>query len=300
VLAVVSDKHLSQDVDANNKVDFYFADVISAQDYWPFGSVIAERQFVASWAGEYRYGFNGKEDDAETGWQDYGARIYNSNIGRWLSVDPLASNLPSFSPYVAFANNPIYYVDPDGRLFDDYYFRQYGSVDVVRTDDNTDRFFYVETSTESCIEGTGWLKFPSYQTVTRTVHLATLEKNNLGLVNLYNNNVGFRGISFDTPASNGPSNATNTSKLWTNPIIAGTILVAGHVWKSENPTENDMILHNSSTAQGGGHCAVIEGRVICGHQMGNNIDIGYIRQDQNGVMAETRINEDDIKVVSSC
>ena len=36
-------------------------------------------------------------------------------ISRWLSLDPLASKYPSISPYVFVANNPILYVDPDGK-----------------------------------------------------------------------------------------------------------------------------------------------------------------------------------------
>jgi len=46
---------------------------------------------------------------------DFGARIYDPRIARFLSVDPLAHMFPGTSPYVAFANNPIYYIDPDGR-----------------------------------------------------------------------------------------------------------------------------------------------------------------------------------------
>jgi RHS repeat-associated protein len=112
---VVSDKHLSQDVDANNKVDFYFADVISAQDYWPFGSGIADRTFVASGAGDYRYGFNGMERDGDFGNQyDYGFRIYNSQVARFLSVDPLAVKFPMLTPYQYASNCPILMVDIDG------------------------------------------------------------------------------------------------------------------------------------------------------------------------------------------
>jgi RHS repeat-associated protein len=113
-LVLVSDKHLSQDVDANNKVDFYFADVISAKDYWPFGSVIVERLFTSSGAGDYRYGFNGKEDDDEWGVQDYGARIYNPQVARFLSVDPLTGGYPELTPYQFASNTPIWARDLDG------------------------------------------------------------------------------------------------------------------------------------------------------------------------------------------
>ncbi|MEY8761796.1 RHS repeat-associated core domain-containing protein, partial [Chryseobacterium tongliaoense] len=57
---------------------------------------------------------NGKELQ-ETGMYDYGARFYMPDIGRWGAVDPLAEKHPEMSPYVYAANNPVKYVDPDGR-----------------------------------------------------------------------------------------------------------------------------------------------------------------------------------------
>jgi RHS repeat-associated protein len=66
---------------------------------------------------ERRYGFNGKESDSEFGNQyDYGARIYNAQIGRWLSVDPYAAFYPGISPYVYTLNSPLQYSDNDGGL----------------------------------------------------------------------------------------------------------------------------------------------------------------------------------------
>ena len=67
----------------------------------------------SSWTSPYR--FNAKEVDPETGLAYYGARYYQNKIGVWLSVDPLAEKYPDISPYAFVANNPIFYVDPDGR-----------------------------------------------------------------------------------------------------------------------------------------------------------------------------------------
>ncbi|MES2382897.1 MAG: RHS repeat-associated core domain-containing protein, partial [Bacteroidota bacterium] len=67
----------------------------------------------------YRFGFNGKEKDNETYGEgneyDFGARIYDSRLGKWLSVDPLQMDYPWLSPYNFCANNPIFYIDPDGK-----------------------------------------------------------------------------------------------------------------------------------------------------------------------------------------
>src|SRR5262245_5936760 len=70
---------------------------------------------------EYRYGFNGKEIDNEPYGQgneyDYGFRIYNPRIGRFLSVDPLTQKYPTLTPYQFASNSPISGIDRDGLEF---------------------------------------------------------------------------------------------------------------------------------------------------------------------------------------
>jgi RHS repeat-associated protein len=63
----------------------------------------------------YVYGFNGKETDTETDLQDYGMRIYNPSLGRFLSVDPLTKSYPWYTPYQFAGNKPIWAVDLDGE-----------------------------------------------------------------------------------------------------------------------------------------------------------------------------------------
>ncbi|WP_121356806.1 RHS repeat-associated core domain-containing protein [Flavisolibacter nicotianae] len=68
--------------------------------------------------GGYRYGFNGKENDLEISGDgnqyDYGFRIYNPRLGRFLSVDPLFKSYPWYTPYQFAGNKPIIAVDLDG------------------------------------------------------------------------------------------------------------------------------------------------------------------------------------------
>ena len=72
---------------------------------------------------DYRFGFNGMEKDNEVkgigNSMDFGARIYDSRLGKWLSTDPLQKKYPSLSPYNFVANNPIMFIDPDGRYIVD-------------------------------------------------------------------------------------------------------------------------------------------------------------------------------------
>lgn len=67
----------------------------------------------------YKYGFNGKENDPETGTQDYGMRIYNPLLGKFLSVDPLQKEFAWNSSYAFAENDVIRSIDLDGkeRLF---------------------------------------------------------------------------------------------------------------------------------------------------------------------------------------
>lgn len=80
----------------------------------PFGMSMPGRKFAA--ANEYRYEFNGKENDKDIseGGQDYGMRISDNRLGRFLSEDPITKKYPELTPYQFASNRPIDGIDEDG------------------------------------------------------------------------------------------------------------------------------------------------------------------------------------------
>ena len=114
VAAVVTGRLLP----GNNTGSPYQAELVSAQGYEPGGSLLPDRNYSSD---SYRWGFNGKPKDDEihgaTGTSyDFGARLYDPRVGRWLSLDPKAAKFPFASPYSFALDNPIYFVNPDGQV----------------------------------------------------------------------------------------------------------------------------------------------------------------------------------------
>jgi RHS repeat-associated protein len=88
--------------------------IIVAQDYFPFGDVIPNRSYIIGTPQE-KYKFTGKERDVETNLDYFGARYYNSKIGRWLSVDPMSDKYLGWTPYNYSLNCPLIIIDPNGK-----------------------------------------------------------------------------------------------------------------------------------------------------------------------------------------
>lgn len=116
-----------------------FPVVENAQDYYPFGMRQPGRTYDRVSGGVYRYGFNGKENDNEVKGEgnqlDYGFRIYDSRIGKFLSTDPLFKSYPYYTPYQFAGNKPIWATDLDG--LEERYFQ----LDIVVGTDNKIKSF---------------------------------------------------------------------------------------------------------------------------------------------------------------
>ncbi len=115
--------------------------------------------------GGYRYGFNGKENDNEVkgdgNQQDYGMRIYDPRLGRFLSVDPITAEYPELTPFQFASNNPIAGIDLDGLEFfyaaDGNFLGRIGTSQQVFTADR------IETKTREVTDISGNKKIEKYK-----------------------------------------------------------------------------------------------------------------------------------------
>jgi RHS repeat-associated protein len=92
------------------------ANVLTAQDYYPFGMTMPGRVFNS---GDYRYGFQNQEQDPEIKGEgnsvSFKYRMHDPRIGRFFAVDPLTAKYPYNSPYAFSENRVIDAIELEGR-----------------------------------------------------------------------------------------------------------------------------------------------------------------------------------------
>ena len=100
-----------KDHQGNNRVVVDAAGTVEeVNHYYPFGGTFASTSVQP-------YKYNGKEydDKKELNWYDYGARHYDAATGRFTAIDPMTEKYFEISPYTYCVNNPIKFVDPNGK-----------------------------------------------------------------------------------------------------------------------------------------------------------------------------------------
>lgn len=180
------------------------------QEYLPFGGDMTNRGAI----GDYRY--TGKQLDASTGLYYFGARYYEPGIGRFLALDPVSESYPSISPFSYTANNPLRFVDPDGRILRDQngkiIYRPSGSPVTVRHPSDSDNPVEVQAGHIYADDGT---KLEAFQNLSDDVRFDT----------------DCHGVTFAD------------AEYWINNGEAMKILSGDHYQQQENPQIGDVAVY---------------------------------------------------------
>ncbi|ADR20544.1 hypothetical protein MATR_18330 [Marivirga tractuosa] len=266
------------------RVDHHYNAVLQADDYYPFG--LTFNSYTRSYSKANNYKFNGKEEQEETGWLDYGARMYMPDLGRWFNVDPLANKYDMHSPYHYALNNPVRYIDPDGMQIEGV-----TKKDAEKTHEDLNAIFAGEQFaafrsliTRSGRKGNG-KKFNAIDSDALSGAIEGLEGDDLALVNLVAgainsedvHKVEFVELGDDISSdggdavvehlNNAQSGIGDASRNAEGNINSSVINVFGGAGFNV-PTENgshSIIVEGEGVQQSGGNRAVTTGHEVMGH-----------------------------------
>jgi RHS repeat-associated protein len=118
VLTVITDKKQAvESTTTTGTVDYFVVEILSASDYSPFGVLLQNREFTSA---KYRFGFGNHEKLDEVSGSgnvvDMGDRWLDTRLGRTPKPDKLKHLYAGISPYAFALNNPIIFMDADGKV----------------------------------------------------------------------------------------------------------------------------------------------------------------------------------------
>jgi RHS repeat-associated protein len=147
--------------------------VLEVTNYRAFGGKLAGISSQAAGKLSNRFQFMGKEkqdkefsDGSGLEWSDFGARMYDAQIGRWFNIDPLADQMRRHSPYNFAFDNPIRFIDPDGM----------GPTDVILSGSERQKAF---TELQASVQGSLTLAMDDKGKVTYTQNIEAPTGNNV-------------------------------------------------------------------------------------------------------------------------
>jgi RHS repeat-associated protein len=219
--------------------------------------------------------FTGKEELPETGYTDFGARLYDNLVPRFISIDPLAEIARRFSPYTYANDNPVRFIDPDGMATDEHFegaeaqqkFSEEKEKDAQRKDDKD------KGKTQKNETSQGPYAHPVYSNISKNKSVVagyTAGYNKDDKYGSVQGNVtGFRAEYFDYTGT-GTSNLAIETGVKATGLQATTTMRAG--------TENNNLQANVE-----GNALLGEANLSAGYFSGENNKKGLILGAEAGV-----------------
>ncbi|OJV51233.1 MAG: hypothetical protein BGO31_07930 [Bacteroidetes bacterium 43-16] len=224
VLATVLDRKTGYG-SLNGEYTGFKADIASATDYYPFGMEMPGRTFSSE---NSRFGFNGQEKDNEVKGNgssiNYQARIYDTRLSRFLSVDPLTAHFPWYTPYQFAGNTPIQAIDLDGA--EEYHYtriKKGGKTTSLKLTHTKDLYEWVWAPNWD--KKTLWTKVKnkSQSYVVHQMQERVISSD--GGLKYFNEDESVEFNSYDKALKSTDADFANTFEDWVNRFVQGSVNV---------------------------------------------------------------------------